>query len=96
MKEGEEKLYTSVDICSSENGLMELPAEVYHSQLPSGMPPHELRLKKGCIVILLRNLNVAQGHCNGTRLRVDELREHVCYRKYFIFCSGNLMHCSYG
>ncbi|XP_078437644.1 uncharacterized protein LOC144708267 [Wolffia australiana] len=35
------------------------------------MPLHKLRLKIGCIVILLRNLNTIQGLCNGTRLRVD-------------------------
>ncbi|XP_027183825.1 ATP-dependent DNA helicase PIF1-like [Coffea eugenioides] len=35
---------------------------------PPGLPPHELILKPMCQVILLRNLNPAQGLCNGTRL----------------------------
>ena len=35
---------------------------------PNGIPPHELRLKKGCPIILLRNINSAEGLCNGTRL----------------------------
>nr|XP_027083711.1 uncharacterized protein LOC113706012 [Coffea arabica] len=35
---------------------------------PPGLPPHELILKPMCPVILLRNLNPAQGLCNGTRL----------------------------
>jgi len=41
------------------------------------MPPYKLRLKPGCVVICLRNLNVTAGVCNGTRLRVDEIKEEV-------------------
>jgi len=77
MKTGDAKVYTSIDVCGEESGFMELPAEVYNVQTPSGMPPHELTLKEGAVAILLRNLNVAQGHCNGTRLRIDKLHEHV-------------------
>ena len=43
------------------------PAEYINSLTPSGMPPHELKLKIGATVILLRNLNSAKGQCNGTR-----------------------------
>ncbi|XP_027077088.2 uncharacterized protein [Coffea arabica] len=35
---------------------------------PPGLPHHELILKPCCPIILLRNLNPAQGLCNGTRL----------------------------
>jgi ATP-dependent DNA helicase PIF1 len=31
------------------------------------MPPHELKLKVGAPVMLLRNLNSAKRQCNGTR-----------------------------
>lgn len=47
------------------------------------MPPHELKLKKGAIVMLLRNINTRAGLCNGpssrnymiTLLHVRELLE---------------------
>ena len=34
---------------------------------PSGMPPHVLKLKPGACIILIRNLSLKNGHCNGTR-----------------------------
>src|SRR4051794_33950696 len=40
---------------------------------PDNLPPHILRLKEGAIVILTRNMNLAYGLCNGTRLQVTKL-----------------------
>ena len=37
------------------------------------MPPHTLELKVGCIVMLLRNLDLSIGLCNGTQLFVQHL-----------------------
>ena len=44
--------------------------EFINSLTPSGMPKHFLRLKVGSIIMLLRNINRAQGLSNGTRLQV--------------------------
>ena len=46
------------------------PSEFLNSLTPNGMPPHVLKLKLGCPVILLRNIDPANGLCNGTRLVV--------------------------
>lgn len=40
------------------------------------MPPHHLTLKLGAVVMLLRNLSVKHGLCNGTRMIVQELNNH--------------------
>ena len=53
------------------------PNEFLNSKTPNGLPPHMLRLKKGTIVVLLRNLNPKEGLCNGTRLRVEHIRTSV-------------------
>ena len=49
------------------------PQEFLHSWTPSGMPPHTLELKVGCIVMLLRELDPCNGLCSGTRLFVRHL-----------------------
>ncbi|DAZ99849.1 TPA: hypothetical protein N0F65_008592 [Lagenidium giganteum] len=47
------------------------PAEYLNSIDTATLPLSSLRLKIGCVVILLRNLDASRGLCNGTRLRVD-------------------------
>ena len=44
-----------------------------NSMEEGGMPPHDLRLKIGAPVTLLRNLVPSQGHCNGTRYIVKKI-----------------------
>ena len=49
------------------------PHEFLHSLMPSGFPPHELKLKENTIVIMLRTLDLDYKVCNGTRMRVERL-----------------------
>ena len=42
-----------------------------------GVPEFHLKLKVGAIVLLMKNLNVKQGLCNGTRLQVTALRDNI-------------------
>lgn len=51
--------------------------EFMNSLTPNGLPPHDLQLKKGAIVILIRNMNIANGLCNGTRLKVLDIGSFV-------------------
>ncbi|MCH83312.1 ATP-dependent DNA helicase PIF1 [Trifolium medium] len=43
----------------------------------SGLPNHSLKLKIGVPIMLLRNIDIASGLCNGTRLIVVELGTNV-------------------
>lgn len=61
-----------LDNCSSRL-MEEMPVEVMESINPTALPPHELNLKVGSVVIVVRNLNVREGLCNGTRLLITRL-----------------------
>nr|XP_029145225.1 uncharacterized protein LOC112718243 [Arachis hypogaea] len=43
----------------------------------SGVPNHELTLKVGTPIMLLRNIDHSAGLCNGTRLVVTKLGKHI-------------------
>ena len=47
--------------------------EYLNSITPSGMPPHCLTLKPGVPIMLVRNISIVDGLCNGTRLIVRRL-----------------------
>ena len=58
------------------------PIEVLNQLSEPGIPPHKLPLKEGCTVILLRNLVPQKGLCNGTRLQVKSISNHVVVCTY--------------
>ena len=68
---GEEHSYHSADTYSIESASAQqnpnIPTEFLNSLNASGLPLADLRLKKGCPVILLRNIDSKRGLCNGTR-----------------------------
>ncbi|GJU46218.1 putative ribonuclease H-like domain-containing protein [Tanacetum coccineum] len=53
------------------------PSEYLNSLHLTGFPPHRLELKVGAPIILLRNLNLIGGLCNGTRMIVTQLLTNV-------------------
>ncbi|CDF37017.1 ATP dependant DNA helicase [Chondrus crispus] len=45
----------------------------------SALPDHKLKLKKGFIVMLLRNLDPATGHVNGARYVIDNMTNNLLF-----------------
>ena len=77
--EGDTIEYLSIDTAEGDNEQnldVILPTEFLNSLTPNGLPLHKLKLKVNAIVILLRNLNLNEGLCNGTRLSVKKLLKY--------------------
>ncbi|CAD6207225.1 unnamed protein product [Miscanthus lutarioriparius] len=79
---GHEKVYLSSDSLvetSKDHGNADLlyPVEFLNPLQFKGIPSHKLMLKVGSSVMLLRNLNQSAGLCNGTRLIITQLGDHV-------------------
>jgi ATP-dependent DNA helicase PIF1 len=53
------------------------PIEFLNSIDGNNFPQHKLLLKKGVPIMLLRNLNQAEGLCNGTRLIITALGDMI-------------------
>ncbi|CAN1787491.1 ATP-dependent DNA helicase pif1 [Linum perenne] len=75
---GEEITYLSSDTIDSEKGKQnvihpEFPNELLNSLQIPGFPDHEIKLKVGVPIILLRNIDQAAGLCNETRMVVKLL-----------------------
>ena len=80
--DGEEAVYYSADQVIEEEGAdghdnLPLSPEFLRSVNSSSLPPGELKVKKGCPLILLRNLSPSNGLCNGTRMIVTRLSQRV-------------------
>lgn len=79
----EEKTLYSIDSARNDQNEEDagvqsrFPLEFLNQLKPNGFPPHKLTLKTGCVVMLLRNLNIRKGLCNGTRMIVKRIGVNV-------------------
>ena len=71
-----EMVYHSFD-CAVDDPHNYYPKEFLNTLTPNGLPPHVLKLKIGYPVILLRNIDPANGLCNGTRLIIQEFQKNT-------------------
>lgn len=74
---GDECVFFSVDsiVDIDEGEDANYPLEFLNTLTPCGMPQHRLSLKVGAVIVLLRNLDVRDGLCNGTRLIITRLAQ---------------------
>ena len=80
--QGTEHVYYSVDHAThrgvdqtDDNIYLDYPMEMLNS-IRDGIPNHILKLKINAIVMLLRNISISDGLCNGTRLVIKELYKY--------------------
>ncbi|XP_020257665.1 uncharacterized protein LOC109834148 [Asparagus officinalis] len=84
--EGQILVYLSSDsLCPTSHNMQEneinFPTEYLNSPKFPGILNHEIKLKVGTSVMLLRNLSPTEGLCNGTRLIVTQLLKWVIEAK---------------
>ncbi|XP_058732721.1 uncharacterized protein LOC131604287 [Vicia villosa] len=83
---GDEKEYLSSDSVDTHDGdgnecFDVLTPEFLNGLRTSGLPNHKIRLKVNTPIMLLWNIDQAEGLCNGTRLIVTRLADHVIEAK---------------
>ena len=79
---GEQKEYLISDIIDNSEGIEadvfdQITPKFLNSLTTSGIPNHKLKLKIETPIMLLRNLDQTQGLCNGSRLIITRLANHV-------------------
>ena len=82
MSPGEEVNLHSADSVDNEQDARSFSVEYLNTLEPTGLPTHKLTLKKGVPIMLIRNLDPANGLCNGTRMIFD----HMSPNKRVMFC----------
>ena len=73
---GDLHTFHSIDTVTDVDNCTMFPTEFLNSLNLSGLPEHTLKLKENTVVILLRNMGIYAGHCNGTRYLVKEIGEY--------------------
>ncbi|SAM02961.1 hypothetical protein [Absidia glauca] len=62
---------------------LDYPVELLHTMTPAGMPNHTMKIKRGMPLLIVRNLDVEHGLCNGTKVYVVRLLRYSIKVKTF-------------
>uniref|UniRef100_A0AC35TSH8 ATP-dependent DNA helicase n=1 Tax=Rhabditophanes sp. KR3021 TaxID=114890 RepID=A0AC35TSH8_9BILA len=76
--------YQSIDEAKTNgnNNSKYFPNEFLHSLTPNGFPPHSLKLKKGTLIMIIRNLDFGSGLINCNRLKVIDFKKDIIKAKF--------------
>ncbi|XP_015942771.1 uncharacterized protein LOC107468041 [Arachis duranensis] len=79
---GQERVYLSFDSVCAKEGNMKFELDAFSIEILnrincSGLSPHKLVVKVGAPVMLLRNIDQTNGLCNGSRMQVIRMENHV-------------------
>ncbi|XP_043476307.1 uncharacterized protein LOC122507577 [Leptopilina heterotoma] len=85
--EAEERTYLSVNSHINQDDCIHYPIEFLDSITAPGLPAHELILKVGAPIMLLRNIHPPK-LCNGTRLRVRALHRFIIEAEILTCCAA--------
>ena len=82
--DGEEKMYLSLYTpcqCDEDNDIQSewFTSEFLNDIKCSRIPTHKIKLKVSVPIMLLRNIDQANGLCNGTRFQVNHLSKNVIF-----------------
>uniref|UniRef100_A0A914H8H6 ATP-dependent DNA helicase n=1 Tax=Globodera rostochiensis TaxID=31243 RepID=A0A914H8H6_GLORO len=84
-----DRIYTSVDTVDPDSpcdvlalNVAERYIENIYGKTPPGMPEHSLQLKIGAVMMVIKNISVAQGLCNGTRVQIIALGDNIITCRY--------------
>ncbi|KAH7653509.1 DNA helicase protein [Dioscorea alata] len=80
--EADEQKYLSSDYISKSSTSADANAPLYTTEFLNtlkftGIPNHELTLKIGCVIMLIRNISQTNGLCNGTRLIITQMHHNI-------------------
>ena len=80
--EAPEQIYLSSDCISKASTYVETHGSLYSTKFLNslkfaGIPNHELCLKLGCVIMLMRNISQANWLCNGTRLIITQIQSNI-------------------
>ena len=83
---GTVRQYKSADQVENENeNQLRYPVEMLNTLTAgSALPDHKLLLKRGYPVMLLRNIDTENGHCNGARYIIENMTNNVLFLRLAI------------